>query len=425
MPSSNSPSAPAASLVSIFGSSQFDMASKISDRTYRIFVFKPPLPPPPAGYPVVVVTDANMGFPIAATMAGTFAMSGKAAIVVGVGYATDDVMELIGLRNRDLTPPTPLSAIKQNPGRPAPKIEDYGGSEDFYRFLVEELRPAVAAAYPIDADNQTLYGHSLGGLFTVGVLLNHPESFRNFVASSPSLFWNNRSTLKEVPRFVRKIRAKEAAPRVLIMVGADEQKVIEILPGMTHAQMKKMMREWRMVDNARELASRIKAIKGRPGYSVDFHAFEDEDHLTVLPATISRALAFVLRPAPQRRSWFGSAPKAQPATAIQLVEPPEGSEPAVIDGAWTLTVNSPLGVQTSALVLKTNGGVLTGTATSEEGAQEIANGKVDGRKISWEMSITKPMSLRLKFSGMVVGDQMAGTVKAGAFASFPFSGGRA
>ena len=425
MTSADPSSLPAQSPILVYGSSRFDLPSKVSGRTYRIFVFKPPLPPPPSGYPVVVVTDANMSFPIAATMAATFALSGKAVIAVGVGYATDDVMELIRLRNRDLTPLTPLSAIRQNPGRPAPRLEDYGGSEDFYRFLVDELRPAIADAYPVNADDQTLYGHSLGGLFTVGVLLNHPESFRNFVASSPSIFWNNCSTLKDAPSFARKIKAGKAAPRALILVGADEQKVTELLPGVTPAQMKKMLREWRMVDNARALASRIRAVRGRPGCSVEFHALEDEDHLTVLPAAISRALAFALRPSPPPRSWFGPARKSAPEAPIELAEPPAGGDPAVIDGAWTLTVNSPIGVQTSTLVLEINGGMLIGTATSEEGSQQIANGMIDGRKVAWEMSISKPMSLTLKFSGMVVGDRMSGSVKAGSFASFPFSGARA
>jgi len=289
--------APAESPVLVRGSVQFDMVSKISGRIYRIFVFKPAAPPPPSGYPVVVVTDANMTFPLAATADATFGLTGgKSALVVGVGYAADDVMTPFFLRNRDLTPPTPLSGIKQNPMMPPARLEDYGGSEDFYRFLTEELRPAIAAAYSVDADDQTLYGHSLAGLFTLDVLFNHPASFRTFVASSPSIWWNSRSVLQGERGFAGKVEARAAQPRVLILVGAREQDTPDaLLPGMTRGQMKTLVEESRMVDNASELAGRLGRIKGGPGYGVRFHAFEDEDHLTVLPASISRALAFALR----------------------------------------------------------------------------------------------------------------------------------
>ena len=61
----------------------------------------------------------------------------------------------------------------------------------------------------------------------------------------------------------------------------------------------------RMVDNARELAERLARLNGKPGYTVRFHALEDEDHSTVVPTAISRALAFALRDAGSKR---GKAP---------------------------------------------------------------------------------------------------------------------
>jgi uncharacterized protein len=133
--------------VAVYGSTQFDLPSKIAERIYRIFVFKPQIPPPPSGFPVVVVTDGNMTFPLMATVDATFALTGTAALVVGVGYATEDPTSLFGLRNRDLTPPTPLSSIEHRPGQPRVKLEDYGGSEFFYRFLTEELRPLIASLF--------------------------------------------------------------------------------------------------------------------------------------------------------------------------------------------------------------------------------------------------------------------------------------
>ena len=110
----------------------------------------------------------------------------------------------------------------------------------------------IAGAYSVNADDQTLYGHSWGGLFTLNVLFNHPRSFRNFVASSPSIWWDKRSVLNDEPSFARQAQAGEAASQVLILVGSKEQDVPEALPAsMTRAQMEKVMSESRMVDNGR------------------------------------------------------------------------------------------------------------------------------------------------------------------------------
>lgn len=309
-------SLPSHSPAMLHGSIQFDMPSRITGRIYRVFVYKPDSPLPPSGYPAVVAADGNMVFPIMATVSATFALTGSAALVVCVGYPTDDPKSLFSLRTRDLTPPTPAEGLPHKPGQPPPKPEDYGGSEDFYRFLTEELRPMIAAAYPVDANNQTLYGHSIAGLWTLGVLFNHPASFRNFVASSPAIWWNKRSVLADVPGFVGKIGAGECTPRALIVVGAKEQDVPATLPPVMTSAManklpkvpsvvrnligrfayKRMILDWRMVDNALDLAMRLQRVKGAPGYCVRYHAFEGEDHLTALPASISRALSFALIP---------------------------------------------------------------------------------------------------------------------------------
>jgi len=284
-------------LVTLPRASRFDLKSKHSKRTYRISVFEPLTPPPAAGYPVVTVTDAGLTFPIAATMSMAAAMDGAGALVVGVGYPTRDPAEPMRLRLRDLTPPTPLSRIHRMPGQPAPKAADYGGADAFRRFLIEELRPLIAAEYKVDPARQTLYGHSLGGLFTLGVLFEHPEAFQTYVASSPSIWWNRRALLRLAPAFEKRVTRGEVAARVLVMIGALEQSPPAILPpGVTAAQMRKLGRIARMVDNARELGERLAALKGVDGYVARFAEFADEDHMSVVPASLSRALRFALRP---------------------------------------------------------------------------------------------------------------------------------
>jgi predicted alpha/beta superfamily hydrolase len=160
------------------GCVQFDLASNIAGRTYRVFVYQPLVPPPPEGYPVITVTDGNMNFLLAMVMAGMFAFQAKPAVIVGVGYPTSAPFDLMRLRVRDMTPDLPLASQPLSPGLPEPTPENYGGAELFRRFLVEELRPVIAGRWPVDPDDQTLYGYSLGGLFTLVVLFADPRPSR-------------------------------------------------------------------------------------------------------------------------------------------------------------------------------------------------------------------------------------------------------
>jgi len=268
---------------------QFDMASKISGRTYRIFVHTPPAPPPPSGYPVLFVTDGNATFPVSAGQAELEALMGGRMMVVGVGYPTDDVMQLQSVRNRDLTPSPPL---RPPPGMSA-KPEDYGGGELFYRFITEELRPAIATAFTVDPKDQSLYGHSLGGLFTLGVLFHHPDAFRGFIASSPSIWYNDREVLKGEGDFRKAVEAGKTAPRILIEVGGREETVpSQLPPGMSAAAAKASIESSRMVGNAVDLADRLSKLKGGPGYEVRSQVFEHEDHISTMAAGMSRALTF-------------------------------------------------------------------------------------------------------------------------------------
>jgi len=279
------------------GAVEFDVTSTTNGRTYRIFVYQPVVPPPEAGYPVITLSDGNMNFPIAAAMAAMFAFQGGQALIVGVGYATTNPLELMFKRTRDLTPPTPIEAIRPQPGLPSPVAENFGGDAEFLDFLLDELRPLIAAQWPIDPARQTLYGFSLGGLFTLNALFARPSAFSVFVASSPSIWWHDRALLASEADFARRIEAGEATPRVLITIGGGEQTLPRRLPpGYTEESLGELMTSARMVDNARELGARLAALKGADGYVARFHQFDGEDHLTAMAGSIARALDFALRP---------------------------------------------------------------------------------------------------------------------------------
>lgn len=96
-----------------------------------------------------------------------------------------------------------------------------------------------------------------------------------------------------------------------------------------------------------------------------------------------------------------------------------------VDGTWTVVVKSPIGDQSSTITFKTEAGVLTGEARVADVVDPIAGGKVDGDKVSWSNTVTTPFPMTLDFTGTVAGDALSGSVKAGSFGVYPFTGVRA
>jgi hypothetical protein len=97
---------------------------------------------------------------------------------------------------------------------------------------------------------------------------------------------------------------------------------------------------------------------------------------------------------------------------------------ASIDGNWDVTVNSPMGAQSIKMILKSDGGALSGTLAGAMGSTEVMNGKVDGDAFSFEAKITEPFPINIEVEGTVEGDAVSGKVKTQGFGAFPMKGSR-
>lgn len=282
---------------------QWDITSKITGRTYRIFIAKPAasIPAPPRGYPVVYVTDGDAMFHTAADAMALLSAGyeAKPAFIVGIGYGKDMNTAAV-MRFTDLTPTPPDSASAAGlAASPAYQNVTFGEAELFYRFLTEELRPQIEAAYNTDKNDSIFWGDSLGGLFGLHVLFNHPQAYRTYLIGSPSIVWNNRAILKDEAKLTSQLAAGKVAPRILFTVGELEEKVAEdatFRPGVTREQAEARLKAAAMVTNVVALAARLEGLKAPAGYKVDAVVLEDETHLSVLPAAISRGLRFALKP---------------------------------------------------------------------------------------------------------------------------------
>jgi predicted alpha/beta superfamily hydrolase len=202
------------------------------------------------------------------------------ATVVGIGYPTHDPDEVNRRRVLDLT----LSKNSPSPFRPEARA---GGGDTFLRVIEEELKPFVMARYKIDRTKQIIYGQSLGGLMALRVLFRNPNAFSSYILSSPSISHNNSEVLADEEAFSKRARAGELRLRVLVTSAADEQYRGEDPKLLAAANLH------RMVDNASELADRLAALNPSK-IMVVRTIFAGETHMSVPPASLSRALRFAL-----------------------------------------------------------------------------------------------------------------------------------
>lgn len=93
-----------------------------------------------------------------------------------------------------------------------------GGAADFRRFIAEEVRPFVEARYPA-APRSALIGESLAGLFVVDTMLEAPTLFDDYIAISPSLWWDGGRVAAEASA---KLTAPQLESRRLYMAIANE-----------------------------------------------------------------------------------------------------------------------------------------------------------------------------------------------------------
>ncbi|MBR8658844.1 MULTISPECIES: alpha/beta hydrolase [Brevibacillus] len=259
-------------------SKRWIMQSRAENRSYQIMVATPAEAPPPSGYPVIYVLDANSVF---GTMVEAVRLqSGRPektgvvpAVVVGIGYETDG--PFAPARYYDLTP-MPTTEFTQLPNGAA--LPPQGGAEAFLQFIEEELKPRIAREFKIDRSRQTLFGHSLGGLFTLHVLFTKPDAFQCYIAGSPSIHWNRQHLMQAEKQFAA--RLEQESLNIKVLLGFGEMEKDHVSQNCYHA---------------RELSERLSAHAAR-GLQVVFKEFEDENHVSVLPVLISRALRFALYP---------------------------------------------------------------------------------------------------------------------------------
>lgn len=80
-----------------------------------------------------------------------------------------------------------------------------------------------------------------------------------------------------------------------------------------------------------------------------------------------------------------------------------------IDGTWNVSIKTAVMPLKGTFILKTDGNVLSGTATTNFGTNSIADGKVDGNKIEFKVDSATPFGpATLEVKSIIDGDSLRG-----------------
>ncbi len=172
--------------VTIANSEQFTLFSVNTQQEYKIYVHLPTsYSTSDTTYPVMYGLDADIGFGTAAEMSTLLPVRKEMPeiILVGIAYGAYPGQEGNN-RMRDYTFTT------------VPEYPSSSGADKFFRFIRDELIPVIDAKYRTNLNDRTLSGASLGGLFSLYVLFEHPGIFKRYKISSPSIWWDDGTTFK-------------------------------------------------------------------------------------------------------------------------------------------------------------------------------------------------------------------------------------
>lgn len=168
-------------------------------------------------------------------------------------------------RSRDMTP-TRVAA--------GPYSSGSGGAKSFRAFLQSELIPAIDQKFRTSGA-RILVGHSLAGLFVLDTYLEEPKLFDAYIASDPSVWWDNNLLARKLA--ARRKPPSGTTPRVFIC----QANTPDSVSGEHDAH------------KAGIAAFRSSMENEMPSASWRYRYFEDETHLSVPLQAIHRGLLFV------------------------------------------------------------------------------------------------------------------------------------
>jgi predicted alpha/beta superfamily hydrolase len=273
--------------LAIDGTSVFDLDSPTLVDKLRITVATPAfyaaLQSPMAA---IYVLDGNICLPMASSIARTMELQSMGScapvICVGIGYPTDNVLDVMSLRTRDMTPVP--SEMPETPMR----IDRFGmgGASKFLDSLINEVFPFVEERFRADPAQRGIAGWSLGGLFVLHALFSGRNPFDKAIAISPSIWWADREMVTEEEKYAAS--HDDLACTLYATVGDREETAPSRTWPRVPAEYADQQAKAEMVSNLSRLVETLRTR--RYPSLVLHHEVLPEHHSSIFPAGFTRGL---------------------------------------------------------------------------------------------------------------------------------------
>jgi predicted alpha/beta superfamily hydrolase len=150
---------------------------------------------------------------------------------------------------------------------------------------------------------EALYGHSYGGLFALHALFTRTHSFDCYIASSPSIWWNDNDILHEAESFLKNEQtARQNLPSLMVFWGSLEQNPCqwdnEALD--KFEERKRIASIFKTTENSLNICKMLRSSKRL--HTVLMSEFEGEEHTSVMACSTNRSLTMFFEDWPLRQS---------------------------------------------------------------------------------------------------------------------------
>lgn len=239
---------------------------------------------PKRAYPVLWVLDSPLIMRSVVGLLDVLVLGNLAPemIVVGVGSAPEEGLAGVGRRVMDFSPPgkgyAPPGVAGERWLALAP-VPDFPHKADaFLSFLVDEIRPQLAAEYRFSGEH-ALFGHSAGGMFAAYSLLTRPEAFQKVIIGSPYLEGVNGAVFATEAKYAAD--HKDLKARVFLGAGENEaEEYFVAISGTLESTVR---------------LSRTLIARHYPSLVLSTRIFAGKDHYTVLPDLIISGIGYLWR----------------------------------------------------------------------------------------------------------------------------------
>lgn len=224
-------------------------------------------------YPVIYYTDAVWHIEM---LSGNTYFMLEDVILVGVSWQKDNNPELVKDVGEYVSRFRDYSIV---PARTEENQTKYqmGNAAKHLSFIRNDVFKYVEANYRTDPNNRTYFGYSLGGLFGAYILMTQPDTFKNYMLGSPSVW----------PRFLTELRsvykksAKTLDRRIFVSYGSEEAElspqIDEFLTVLKGEDKQSLSLTHKVIPGTHQTASPGTVVEGIHWLSAFVPKIEDEE----------------------------------------------------------------------------------------------------------------------------------------------------